>query len=111
MHFNADICTCENGSDKILSVCQCGPDGEIEHEVIIQRGPKEFDMLDDAALRPNQTLRYEGKIDVPVQGGEVKMDSYVQTGESIVPIHYLVDDQGQVQLITMGTVNWALTAK
>ena len=39
-----------------------------------------------------------------------KMDSYVQMGESIVPIHYLVDDKGQVQLITMGTVNWALTA-
>ena len=47
MHFNADICTCESGSDKILSVCQCGPDGEIEHEVIIQRGPREFDVLDD----------------------------------------------------------------
>ena len=43
MHFNADICTCENGSDKILSVCQCGPGGEIEHEVIIQRGPKELE--------------------------------------------------------------------
>jgi hypothetical protein len=39
------------------------------------------------------------------------MDSYVQIGEGIVPIHYLVDDKGQVQLITMGTVNWALTAK
>ncbi len=77
----------------------------------IKEAPLEFDMLDDAALRPNQTLRYEGKIDVPVKDGEMKMDSYVQTGESIVPIHYLVDDKGQVQLITMGTVNWALTAK
>ena len=48
MKFIADICTCENGRDKILTVCQCGPDGDIEHEVIIQRGPKEYDVLDDA---------------------------------------------------------------
>lgn len=48
MHFIADICTCENTRDKILSVAQCGPDGDIEHEVIIQRGPREFDVLDDA---------------------------------------------------------------
>ncbi|MCP4309685.1 MAG: sulfatase-like hydrolase/transferase [Bacteroidetes bacterium] len=77
----------------------------------IKEAPLVFDMLDDSALRPNQTLSYKGRIDVPVEGGEVKMDSYVQIGESIVPIHYLVDDKGQVQLITMGTVNWALTAK
>lgn len=47
MKFIADISTCENTRDKILSVCQCGVDGEIEHELIIQRGPKEFDVLDD----------------------------------------------------------------
>jgi arylsulfatase A-like enzyme len=77
----------------------------------IKEAPLVFDMLDDSALRPNQTLSYEDRINVPVKGGEVKMDRYVQTGEGIVPIHYLVDDMGQVQLITMGTVNWALTAK
>jgi len=77
----------------------------------IKESPLVFDMLDDSALRKNQTLRYQGKIDVPVKGGEVRMDSYVQTGKGIVPIHYLVDDNGQVQLITMGAVNWALTAQ
>jgi len=77
----------------------------------IKEAPLVFDMLDDVALRPKQTLRYEGKIDVPVQGGEVKMDSYVQTGHGIVPIHYLVDDAGQVQLITMDAVSWALTGR
>ena len=76
----------------------------------IKKTPLVFDMLDDSALRKNQTLHYQGKIDVPVKGGEVKMDSYVQTGKGIVPIHYLVDDKGQVQLITMGAVNWVLTA-
>ena len=61
------------------------------------------------SLRPNQTLRYEGQITVPVKGGEAKLDSYVQTGDAIVPTHYLVDDQGRVQLIAMSMVNWALT--
>jgi len=48
MRFRADIATLEDKRDKILSVCQLGPDGEIEYEVIIQRGPKEYDILDDA---------------------------------------------------------------
>jgi hypothetical protein len=68
-----------------------------------------FDLLDDSTLRPNQTLIYEGEIDVPVKGGTAKLDSYAQTGQGIVPTHYLVDNKGRVQLITMTTVNWALT--
>jgi len=67
-----------------------------------------FDMLDDSTLRPNQALRYEGEIEVPVKGGTVRLDSYAQTGQGIVPTHYLVDAKGRVQLITMTTVNWVL---
>ena len=70
-----------------------------------------FDMLDDSALRANQTLRYEGEIEIPVKGGKTKLDSYVQTGYGIVPTHYLVDSKGQVQLITMSTINWVLTGR
>jgi len=73
-----------------------------------KKEPLSFDLLDDSTLRPNQILRYEGKIEVPVKGGIVNLDSYVQTGWGIVPTHYLVDDQARVQLITMSTVNWAL---
>lgn len=47
MKFRADITNCEDGRDKILSVCQVDPDGIIEHELIIQRQPKEFDAFDD----------------------------------------------------------------
>ncbi|MBT3294849.1 MAG: twin-arginine translocation signal domain-containing protein [Verrucomicrobia bacterium] len=75
----------------------------------LKKKPLTFDMLDDSTLRANQTLSYEGEIEVPVKGGTVKLDSYAQTGKGIVPTHYLVDDQGRVQLITMTTVNWALT--
>ena len=46
MKFRADITTCENGRDTILSACQSGPDG-IEHEVIIQRGPREFEPFEE----------------------------------------------------------------
>ena len=45
--FKAHISTCENEADKVLSVCQCDSDGGIEHELIIQRGPKEFELFDD----------------------------------------------------------------
>ena len=45
MKFKADIATCESGKDKILSVCQSNPGGDVRHEIIIQRGPKEFDFL------------------------------------------------------------------
>ena len=47
MKFRADFANCENDKDKILSVCESGSDGEIVHEVIIQRGPKEFDRFDE----------------------------------------------------------------
>jgi hypothetical protein len=75
----------------------------------MKKTPFVFDMLDDSALRPNQTLRYEGEFEIPIQGGTATFDSYVQTGYGILPIHYLVDAQRRVQLITMATVNWALT--
>lgn len=77
---------------------------------IIKKKSLKFDMLDDSTLRSDQTLRYEGEIEIPVKGGKATMNSYVQTGHGIVPTHYLVDSKGRVQLITMTTVNWALTS-
>ncbi len=76
----------------------------------IKKKPLVFDMLDDSAIRPNQTLSYEGEIEIPVKGGTATLDSYVQTGYGIVPTHYLVDQNGRVQLITLSTVNWVLSA-
>jgi hypothetical protein len=48
MKFKADIATCEDGRDQILSVCQSNPDGDVLHEIIIQCGPKEFDFLTES---------------------------------------------------------------
>lgn len=75
----------------------------------VKASPVTFDMLDDATLRAGQTLRFAGEISIPTKGGKVRLDSYVQTGQGIVPTHYLVDRGGRVQLITMAFVNWALT--
>jgi len=70
--------------------------------------PLKFDLLDECTLRRDQTLRYMGQLEVPVKDGTATLDSYAHTGWGVVPTHYLVDDQGRVQLITMSTVNWAL---
>jgi len=74
----------------------------------LKKKPLVFDMLDDSAIRPDQTLSYEGEIEIPVKGGTATLDSYVQTGYGVVPTHYLVDQNGRVQLITLSTVNWVL---
>ncbi len=42
MKFAADTTTCESGMDTVLWLCQSGSN-RIEHEVIIHRGPREFE--------------------------------------------------------------------
>jgi len=74
----------------------------------LKNAPLKFDMLDNSTLIPDQELRYEGQISVPVKGGTAQLDSYIQTGRAIQPIHYLVDSDGRVQLITSSIVNWTL---
>ena len=75
----------------------------------VKSKPLMFDMLDDSTLRSHQILKYTGPIVIPAAGGKAKVDCYAQTGRGIVPTHYLVDAEGRVQLITMSTVNWALS--
>ena len=69
-----------------------------------------FDLLRDAALlKPNQTLTYDGQVEVPVQNGQtLVLESYAQTGEGILPTHYLVDSKRRVQLVTCSFLSWAL---
>jgi len=69
-----------------------------------------FDLLRDAALlKPNQLLVYDGQVEVPVKGGRtLTLESYAQTGEGILPTHYLLDDKRRVQLVTCSFLSWAL---
>ncbi|VGO12997.1 hypothetical protein PDESU_01551 [Pontiella desulfatans] len=75
----------------------------------LKETPLQFDLLDECTLRRDQTVRYAGEIEIPVAGGTTVLDSYAHTGWGSVPTHYLVDQSGRVQLITMQSVNWALS--
>ena len=68
--------------------------------------PSTFDMLQDlSVLRANQNLIDEGPVDL----GSGTYHSYAQTGEGILPVHYLLDDRQRPQLVTFGLIAWALT--
>lgn len=69
-----------------------------------------FDLLQDLSLfKPNQSLFYDGVTNLDLKGGQaVTLQTYAQTGEGILPIHYLLDTQGRPQLITGSILSWAL---
>ncbi|HIG56410.1 MAG TPA: hypothetical protein EYG11_14510 [Candidatus Latescibacteria bacterium] len=68
--------------------------------------PITFDMLQDlSVLRAKQRLIDEGPIDLD----SGTYSSFAQTGEGILPTHYLLDDRQRPQLITFGLIAWALT--
>jgi hypothetical protein len=68
-----------------------------------------FAMLADCSvLKPEQRLWRVGEVEVPTAAGVVKMDCYAQTGRGVLPIHYLVDSGGRVQLVTQSDTNFAL---
>ncbi len=70
-----------------------------------------FDLLQDLSLfKANQELVFDGTTDVPMAGERtVKLATYSQTGEGVLPIHYLLDEQRRVQLVTQSLVSWALS--
>jgi len=72
-----------------------------------------FDMLQDLSLfKPDQSLSYEGLTPVKLRDGKtVKLQTYAQTGQGVLPIHYLLDDQRRPQLITSSILSWALSGQ
>jgi len=48
------------------------------------------------------------EVEVAVGKAKIQFDCYIQTGQGILPIHYLVDTAGRLQLITQENTNWAL---
>jgi len=70
-----------------------------------------FDLLQDLSLfKPDQSLVYDGKTHLTLKGGKtVSLHTYAQTGEGILPIHYLCDEQRRPQLATTSILSWALT--
>ena len=73
------------------------------------RGALSFDILYEMfSHKPDQVLHYAGEALVPCAAGKIPLQVYAQTGRGVLPIHYLVDDAGRVQLITQSMMNWAL---
>lgn len=72
-----------------------------------------FDLLQDLSLfKPNQSLIYDGITPVKLRDGKtVTLQTYAQTGQGILPTHYLLDDQGRPQLITSSILSWALSGQ
>jgi len=70
-----------------------------------------FDLLQDLSLfKPNQSLVYDGKTPLSLKGEKtVTLQAYAQTGEGVLPIHYLCDEQRRPQLVTNSILSWALT--
>ncbi len=69
-----------------------------------------FDLLQDLSLfKKDQTLVFDGTVEIAVEDNQqVKLDTYAQTGEGILPIHYLLDEKNLPQLITTSIVSWTL---
>lgn len=69
-----------------------------------------FDLLQDLSLfKPGQSLVYDGATPVALEDGtSLKLQTYAQTGQGVLPIHYLLDEQRRPQLITNSILSWSL---
>ena len=71
----------------------------------------EFDLLQDLSLfKPSQSLVYDGTTPITLSSGKtITLQTYAQTGQGILPIHYLLDERGRLQLVTNSIISWALS--
>jgi len=71
----------------------------------------EFDLLEDLSLfKPDQELVYDGVTPVELEGATtVELQTYAQTGQGVLPIHYLLDEQSRPQLVTNSILSWSLS--
>jgi hypothetical protein len=70
-----------------------------------------FDLLQDLSLfKPDHSLSYDGPVSVKLKDGKtITLQAYAHTGQGILPIHYMLDDQGRLQLVTSSILSWALS--
>ena len=70
-----------------------------------------FDLLQDLSLfKPDQLLVYDGPTPITLRDGKtITLQTYAQTGQGILPIHYLLDERGRPQLVTNSIISWALS--
>ncbi len=70
-----------------------------------------FDLLQDLSIfKPDQSLTYDGQTNVPIANNkQATLQTYAQTGNALLPTHYLLDKKNRPQLITTSILSWALT--
>jgi hypothetical protein len=76
--------------------------------------PVQFDMLDDLELmKPRQRLAPGPAVEVALGGGKLKLHSFEQTGDGILPYSYWLDDQHRLLAAVGGvrTFIWDPTAR
>ncbi|MHC4144791.1 MAG: twin-arginine translocation signal domain-containing protein [Planctomycetota bacterium] len=69
-----------------------------------------FDLLQDLSLfKPNQVLTGDDATVVRLKDGRsLSLQTYAQTGQGVLPIHYLLDEQRRPQLVTNCMLSWDL---
>jgi hypothetical protein len=68
-----------------------------------------FTLLEDLTLvKPDQLLEKAPAVRVPYLQSEHVFTSWAHTGQGVLPIHYLLDENGLPQLMTQGALAWAL---
>ncbi len=68
-----------------------------------------FALLEDLTLvKPDQLLAKGPPVRVPYQDSEHVLTSWAHTGQGVLPIHYLLDQNSLPQLMTQGALAWAL---
>lgn len=69
-----------------------------------------FDLLQDLSLfKPDQVLTDDDATAVKLENGRsLSLQTYAQTGQGVLPIHYLLDEQRRPQLITNSILSWSL---
>jgi hypothetical protein len=66
--------------------------------------------LQDLSLfKPNQVLTGDDATVVRLKDGRsLSLQTYAQTGQGVLPIHYLLDEQRRPQLVTNCMLSWDL---
>ena len=69
-----------------------------------------FDFLQDLSLfKPDQVLISDDVTPITFKNGSsLSLQTYAQSGQGVLPIHYLLDEQRRPQIITNSILSWSL---
>ena len=72
------------------------------------KAPSEFTLLHaPSGLVPRQVFREDRQVVLP-QGDDAPIRTFLQTGDGVVPTHWIVDSQGRPLFVTAFLMSWAM---